>query len=336
MAAAAKKRRAQPAAAVSAADARRAQKSNYIPLKLRFQAWWEGIDAETLLKRQRKAEKGPSSAEIKIDEPIAAAESNKTEFELLMSIQERVWGKGQIVPGGEEYAKECLAGVDLRPGSVALDLSAGLGGSNRAISVALDAMVEGLEMHEGIAKMGAARAADLALEKQAPVSHFLAHNFVLRVDRYQCVYGHEVFHKFLDKQNMLSEIWKSLKDDGHLVFTDLIYGTAESEETQEIKTWSKSEPVASNPWTAEDYKNCLAELGFEIIAFEDETSQYRDRVRDGWAEFAETLDDQSIDRRFVDVMMHEAEIWQHRMKAMKAGHLRFLRVHARRPKPDIR
>jgi cyclopropane fatty-acyl-phospholipid synthase-like methyltransferase len=334
MTATATKVRKQPAAAISAADAKRAKVSNYIPLKIRFQAWWEGVDAATLMKRQRKAQRQKSSADIKIDQPVGTPEADKTEFELLMSIRERVWGKDFIVPGGLDYATAFLDAAKLKPGSVVLDLSAGLGGSGRAIAVSLDAVVEGFETNEVIAKLGAARATHLALEKQAPISHYLAHNPFLRVDRYDCVYGHEVFYRVLDKQNLFTEIRKSMKEDSHLIFTDLIYAAIGSENTEEIKAWCQAESETPDPWMAENYKAKLTELGFEIVAFDDRSARYQEIIRDGWSKFADTIDEAKIDRRFVDVMMHQAKIWQCRKQALKAGHLQFVRIHARRAKAD--
>ncbi len=330
MAATARKQRKQPAAAISAADAKRAQNSGYIPLKIRFKAWWEGVDAEKLMLRQGKARRRKSSAEIKIDQPVDDIDANKTDFELLMSIRERVWGKDQIVPGGPDYVSTFLDGAKLKPGTLLLDLAAGLGGCGRAIAVELDAVVEGLETDEAVAKIGAARAAHLALDKQAPISHYLAHNPFLRVDRYDCVYAHEAFFRILDKGNLFTEVRKSLKEEGDFIFSDLIYGNAGDESASAIKAWAASETEVPDPWTADRYRSELAEIGFEIVAFEDETALYQGMIREGWEAFAGTLDDRTINRRFVDIMMHEAKIWQCRTAAIKAGHLRFLRVHARR------
>jgi len=164
------KKRAQPSAAISAADAKRAQKSNYVPLKIRFKAWWEGVSVDALMQRQKRKARRPVEA-IEIDEPVENALANLTDFELLMSIREGVWGKDLIVPGGPEYVEAFLEPAKLKPGSMILDLSAGLGGSGRSIATAMDALVEGFETNESIAKMGNGRAERLALDKQAPISH---------------------------------------------------------------------------------------------------------------------------------------------------------------------
>ena len=206
--------------------------------------------------------------------------------------------------------KKFVAGANLTPGCLLLDLSAGLGGCNRALSVEFDALVEGLEMNAEIAKMGAIMAKTVALQKQAPVDHFLRHNPALRVNRCECVYGHEAFYRVLDKKMLIAEIWKSLKDDTFFIFTDLVFSEPSSENTEQVQNWAKSEEEMCNPWTMEEYKEELAGQGFEIVAFEDETSRYQDMVKEGWENFAESLDDMKIDRRFVDVMMHEAEGWQ--------------------------
>jgi len=107
MAATAQSKREQPAAAISAADAKRAKKSDYIPLKIRFQAWWDGVDATKLMDRRLKAQnlRAPSvqdavGPKINIDESINFTDASRTDFELLISIRERVWGKGLMVPGG--------------------------------------------------------------------------------------------------------------------------------------------------------------------------------------------------------------------------------------------
>lgn len=336
MAVAAKSTDLDPATDVPVVKGKTARKSNYIPLRIRFKAWWEGVSVETLMRRQRKAAARKAKATIDIDEDIDQAKAILTDFELLMSIREDVWGKDQIVPGGPEYAVEFLKTAKLKPGAVLLDLAAGLGGSSRSIAVALDALVEGMETDEAVAKMGAGRAAKAALDKQAPISHYVAHNPYLKVDRYDCVYAHEAFHRILDKRYLFSEVWKSLKDDGHLIFSDLIYPDAEAENAQDVKAWINSETETPDPWRVEEYRECLESLGFRIEALEDDTSRYQTVIKDAWAAFADSLDEKTVDRHFVNVMMGEARMWQCRMKAIKAGHLRFVRVHAVRPKASIR
>ena len=336
MAIAAKTAELDPATAVPAAKGKSARKSNYIPLRIRFKAWWEGVSIETLMRRQRKAAARKAKVTIDIDKNLAETEATLTDFELLMSIREEVWGKDQVVPGDPEYAVDFLKAAKLKPGVVVLDLAAGLGGFNRSVAVALDALVEGMETDESIAKMGAGRAARVALDKQAPIAHYVAHNPYLKVDRYDCVYAHEAFHKILDKKYLLTEIWKSLKEEGHLIFSDLIYPDPEAENAKDVRAWISSEPETPDPWRKDEYEEALGELGFKIHAFKDDTERYQAVIKEAWANFADTLDEKKIDRRFVDVMMYEAKRWQCRMQAIKDGHLRFVQVHAVRPKASIR
>lgn len=336
MAAVAKKEKHGPAAAVPTAKGRGARSGDYVPLRIRFKAWWDGVSVETLLRRQRKAEARKSRSAIEIDKDLAESEATLTDFELQMSIREQVWGKDQIVPGNPEYAVEFLKPAKLKPGVVVLDLSAGLGGPGRSVAVALDALVEGMDTNEAVATMGAGRAVRVALDKQAPISHYVAHNPFLKVDRYDCVYAHESFHKILDKSYLFSEVWKSLKEDGHFIFTDLIYPDTDAGSKDDIKAWIGSEPETPDPWRKEEYEEALAKLGFEIRAFSDDTDRYQTVIKEAWAAFADSLDEKKVTRRFVDVMMYEAKMWQCRMQAIKNGNLRFVQVHAMRPKARLK
>ncbi len=330
MAATAKKIRSRQTGTNVPGKAERVPNGSYIPLKIRFQAWWEGVDAKALMRRKSKAKIRNSTMDIQVDQPVDDLESNKTDFELLMAIREQVWGKDLIVPGGHDYVRDFVAAANLKPGAVILDLAAGLGGGNRSIATALDAVVEGLEANEAVAKLGASRAAHLALEKQAPISFFLAHNPFLRVNRYDCAYGHEAFFRILDKKNLFSEIRKSLKEDGHFIFSDLVLASPEAASAKEISKWFESEKETLDPWSEMEYRSELANLGFEVVSFDDETTRYQAFIRKGWDEFSGTLDEKPISRRFVDIMMYEAKAWQYRMQALKSGNLKFIRAHIRR------
>ncbi len=323
-----KKPASEPASEPASTPADASVDDGYIPLKIRFMAWWEGVDAATLMRREHKL-KGKGANAIKVDRE-AGDTSDKTDFAVALSIREAVWGENFAIPGGAEYVCDLLKPAGLKPGVTILDIAAGLGGAGRAIATTLEVYVEGLEANEELAEAGASRAAASKMKAQASVSVYKPYNPSFGVGRYDCVYAQEFLYRVLDKHNLIAEVQKTLRENGFFIFTDLVYADEESENTAEVKEWREAETELPDPWTKAKYESALTDLGFKIRVFEDRTDEYSAIVRKGWSNFANTLDNREVDRRYVDVMMNEAKIWLLRVKAMESGHLRSIRVIAHR------
>lgn len=308
-----------------------AAEDSYIPLKIRFLGWWEGKDPAILMRQYQAAGNVNAPTQADVAPPAGANAGAAPDLDPMGSILEAVWGEGFATPGGADAILALARPAALEEGASVLHLGAGLGGGSQAVAAEWGVKVEGLEADAKIAKDGAEWLKAKKTKETVSVSTFMPQNARLKVNTYKCVLAQETFFDLMAKQTLLEKVWNSLQEDSHLLFTDLVYATAEAAEDPGIQAWCEGEAHLPDPWTMAQYSEVLSGFGFVMQESEDDTDVYLDLIRTNWLRFVDSLEGRNPDREFVDNMMRDAQKWHGRMKALKSGHLRYYRVHAYRP-----
>ncbi len=264
------------------------------------------------------------------ENPAEAAEEDVPDLDSLRAIREAVWGKGFLLPGGGDAALALTAPARLEEGMSVLCLGAGLGGGCRAVATEWGAEVEGLEADDAIVEEAMGRTKAPVGEKTVSIRAYMPLNARLRVNTYNCIFAQEAFFNLMAKKGLFEKIWNALKEDSHFLFTDLVYATQYAAEEPPVQKWCDNEPSLPDCWTMEQYKETLTGFGFSIQETTDYSEWYLALIGEKWLEFIESLSDRKTDSQFTDLVMKEAQMWQSRMKALKSGHLRYIRVHAYR------
>lgn len=302
----------------------------YVPFKVRFMAWWDGVDTDDVLARASETaseEKPKTSKTLVIDDEAEQTEDAEGALAARLDVLRRLWGEGFIVPGGEEFLMSIVEPCGLKPSETVVDLSAAWGGSTRAIARRKDVTVKGLEGSTELAQAAMELSIEQGLEEKAAVTTYDIDNLKLPAGEFDCAVAREILFTVSDKAAFLKRVRNGLRVGGHLVFTDYVF-TDDGPPDSSVTAWREAEPLHPYPWTLEFYRHSIGELGFEVSFFEDITPQFRRLALSAWDKFMKELDKPTLTRAFANAMLLEAELWQKRLAVLKGGRTSILRVHA--------
>lgn len=294
----------------------------YIPFATRFRAWWEGVDA-TELMRSSNSSAVPGQSLV-IEDNRAAMTGLDPER---LRLWEDLWGKGFVLPGGAGVTESLLEPLKLETGGKLLDLSAGLGGVPRAMKRRFGCCVTGLEYWQPVAEAGQDMSVEAGVAAKVPISHYDPMAFEASSEKYDCAYAREFFYLVRDKESLLHKVVRSIREEGHFVFTD--YALTDYDQADpDIAAWANAEPVQPQTWTLKRYKQVLDELDVSIQVFADITDTLLDLTKTTWSRFTADLASKKITKGYADWLLSDGEVWLKRTHAMQSGKLRVLRVHA--------
>lgn len=301
------------------------------PMPARLRAWWRG-DAAPKAPSEAVVEEGigevPLPEVVETSPPLDGPNPwSKARLALLAEL----WGPGFTSPGGEEFTIELIKPLALTPAKSLLNLDAHLGGAARTISNVYQMWVNAFEPSEALAAIGMQMSENEGLAKRAPVE-FCDHEALgerLAKDgrQYDCIFSKEGFYRIANKEALFEAIYKHLKKDGQLLFTD--YVLPESGETSpEVAAWLASQKEIPPLWTAEQTIKSLNRFEIDLRISEDMTARYRQMIVEAWASYVQRLREQGFDPAMGEALLREVESWVRRVLAFDRGGLRIHRVHA--------
>lgn len=316
----------------------------YVPLMVRFKAWWEGIELETALRAGEDGQ--PNMAHPATDNPIP--NSNAIEVDIKdengrlkswpdarLNFCRRLWGEEfeVVCPGGTEFSVRLVRPMALTSENSLLDLSAGLGGATRQIHKDLGVWVTGLERNPELARQAAVLSKMKGLDRKVPITAYEPARMSLKPASFDGALIRETLYTTPDRETFLRKVADSIRPLGHLVLTDLMLADEEARNDRRVKAWLKRDVADASPDIVGAYTPVLEELGFDVRVEEDESDIYNAYVLQGWATFVEGLSREDLDRELVSLMMIEAEFWVNLMRALQAGKVRLCRIHAIKKAP---
>eukprot|EP00752_Nemacystus_decipiens_P001141 g1141.t1 len=307
----------------------------YIPLKIRFKAWWEGVDPVEMMRGADPA-RAAEAARITVDPP--AEEPHGPWPPSRLALCRRLWDVEEddevVEPGGAAYTGELYKPMGLDSTKSGFDLSAGLGGGIRKLAKERDLWLTGYEIDHDLAEEAMRLSTMRGLERRCPVKPLREGELDLGEKRADAVMLRERLYIVKNKQKLLDDVFTALRPRGHLVLTDFVLTSEAAVDDPVVAGWLKQaeqrSPTGSSLhlWTMTDVKKGILSNRMDLRIFEDETEKYLGLVQAGWARFVGGLTKAEMTRPFVDDMMREAEYWLYLSKALESGKLRYLRAHA--------
>lgn len=292
----------------------------YVQLWSRVRAWWDG--EELAPQASKPAAKTPR---MHIDPADAAPVDPVAER---LQIIQSIWGDGNSLPGKETMTLDLLAEAKPSSESVIVDLSAGLGGGIRHMASTLGATIHGYERDDGLVAAANKMSEGTDHAGQPPILSFNADQLdtVLDKDSYNIVVAREFLCFLADRKSALSVIGESLSPNGSFIFTDFVLANRATENKSVIE-WRQAEPDKPYPSTADEYRELLLELRFDVKSMDDITNTYVSAIQTGWKDMVESLKSGSFSRTYVDALMAEGQVWLARSRALESGQLRV--IHGR-------
>ncbi len=298
------------------------QADGYIPFRLRFRAWWHGLEPDALVKNADPVAR-PRPEAIQVDHVPLAEESQAARLALL----QKLWGDGCLEPGGAAYTLYLIKPLAPTPDKSVLDLAAGLCGGAKCVSEKYGLWVDAMEPDPDLLAAAEAFCEHRGLSKKIKLSGYDPVTLKLPKKKLDSIFARERFYLFPDKPPVLRAIRDGLKPGGQLVFTDLVLADRRAK-NEAVEKWREAVPAKTYLWTMKEYEETLAELRLDVRVFADNTDTWRSHIMRGWSKLVDGLGDDMPSRAFVDVLMTEAELWHDQVQALDSGQLRFLRVHA--------
>lgn len=333
-------------------------------LRSRLVAWWEGYDVEALSRAARAAQRAGRASPLGLDRAAlsrqalppatasaaaSAAESGDVsadgELDRLASLQldrsggplwspgraegaQMLWGDGQAGPGDAAWMVEAVRSFGLTPAKTVLDLSAGLGGSARAIAGSYDTWVTGLEMSPLLARLGMERSKALGLAKKAPIAAYDSDGFN-QAGHFDLVLADRVLHRVRSKEVFLNRICDCAKENGGLLLFDyVIEGTPASWDNW--NRWRNEEPEELYPWSRDRMATELVQRNMDLRITEDLTALHRRQIVERVRALAERLKNGVLSGPVLSGLARELSMWWARLRVLGRG-LSFVRYLAIKP-----
>lgn len=309
------------------------QSEDEIPFSVRFKAWWDGVAPDALVREDPKPDDGEATFIHVADDDDEPDDGRNWPVHRL-AIAQHLWDKGCSLPGGVDYTLQLINPFGVNPSMSILDLATGLGGGTRAIAKEFDVWITGMDVDAELAAAAHAYSVQKGLEKRVPITPVDPTNFSLPEGKFDCILMRESLNVYPDKIGALKTIKEALKADGQFIMTDIVLADNDSE-TEDFKAWQERTTVSPRPWTLAKFKSALHEQAFVMHIFEDETDIYRQMIVSAWDKFVSRLRKEDMTRRFINALMHEAEIWVYLVRAMESGALRYVRMHVAKPKMKL-
>ena len=296
---------------------------NYVELKDRMLAWWNGEEVAT---------KADSPKQIITVSQKALPGPNEWTPERFQVVQ-KIWGEGYMEPGGAAFARKLLSPAKIDSKKTVLDLSAKLGGTAMLLAKDEGLYMEAWESHPSLAKKAMNYINTMGLGQRIPLEVIDYDKAELKINKYDLVYSRERFFSIEDKKSLLEKIGPSIKPKGFFLFTDLMVSNPDGY-AKEIAAWSAAERHGVYPWTEELYKAVLKNNGYGIWASHDFSKEYLEHIHTGWNKIVRDIEGGDFDRKFIDYLMQEGEIWLARARAIENGTLQVKRIQATSPQAE--
>ncbi|AWU94468.1 class I SAM-dependent methyltransferase [Azospirillum ramasamyi] len=334
--------------------------------RIRLAAWWEGYDLSRLprvtnrsalcnLRDERKH--GPVNAvgggpglsapfPTAVDPPPSGpAAGGNPELDRLSLMQldrhgepvwsparsegaQLLWGRDMTGPEEAEWMIDSVRSFGLNPAKSVLDLSAGLGGTARALVESCDTWVTGLESSPLLARLAMDRSKALGLSKKAPIAQYDPEHFN-QAGSFDLVMADRIVHRVRDKELFLDRVGDCVKRKGGIALFDYVIDGAPGS-WDAWNTWREEEPMEVYPWTATRMADELTQRNLDLRICEDLTLLHRRHIIDRVRKLADTLAAAVPPAPVLAALKRELALWWARLRVLGSG-LRFVRYVAMKP-----
>ena len=293
----------------------------YVPLKQRLMAWWNG-----------QAIAGPVGSKepsLQIETFDDAPDDNREWSDVRLKLGKSLWGAGFIRPNTDVFAKHLLSKLRFDSRKTILDIAPGFCATSLVIAEEKNVWIEAIQSDASLMEKIRQH---LEFEKFGRQIDLRYENFeTLRLPqlRYHIIFGREHLYAFPNKDHLVSQFCRSLRDHGKFVIFDYVMKDG-SNHSAAIEAWRALEPDRVFPWTVPEYRQALEDGGAWLLGRDDFTGVMIQEIKTAWYRMLQNLQSGDVRPEVVDSIMAEGRLWQARMQALQSGDLKLLRIDARK------
>jgi SAM-dependent methyltransferase len=277
-----------------------------------------------LLERLRGAVRRSATAAPASD--LAAAGAASVALDPL-TIRQRLYGRGYIIPGDAAWLFELVKPFRLTASSSLLDLAAGLGGPARSIAQAFHSRITALERDYERAQQGNAISTALGTAQLVRIKPCDPETLELDAARFDCALGREASYAVAEKERFLRVVAQALRTRGQIVLTDFVLDRAAGER-DELGAWRDSLARRASLWTVAQYADCFKSLGFALRRADDISALYRRQIVAAWVGYLRAGDIRGLPAPQIEAVLAEAEASFRTAAALESGALKYYRFEA--------
>ncbi|XP_013184069.1 uncharacterized protein LOC106129915 [Amyelois transitella] len=187
---------------------------------------------------------------------------------------EWIFGETFLSTGGITTTMQVLKHVQLGENPKVLDVGSGLGGHSFLFAEKYGAEVLGLDLSENMLEI-----ARKHLDKRPHLKDKVRFEFqdCTKIDypenSFDLVYSRDALIHIRNKTELFKKIYKWLKPNGYVLFTDYVRGEDERMYTEEFKMYLKNRDY--DMATITEYREVLEKSGFKRVQVEDWKDQFK-------------------------------------------------------------
>lgn len=294
------------------------EEDGYVLVSKRLNAWWDAAETPDPEVYSDPALK------ITLDETV------RDHFEdwgvERVKIAEAIWGQGFINPGAGDFARQCLEPTRLNTVKQAMDLTAGLGGTAVMLAREGGVRIDAFEPNTSLFSNAIHLIASTPVSSLINLKQVDFHNLKIAPEKYDLIYSRERLFASQFKAEIIKQVAAGLRQNGRFVLTDYVIMPGH-EEKPEALAWSSSELQEIHPWTTQAYVKEFESHGLLVADPTDLSEIIVEEISSAWRRMLNHLENGTIDSDMVNNVVVEGQIWQARIKALRAGQIKLMRFN---------
>ena len=240
-----------------------------------------------------------------------------------------------IRPGGIGETSHLCVAMGLGRQKSFLDLTTSIGGSFRKLVKDYGLWADGMEPDPDLAKYAMHLSKIRGMSRTAPISPYDIESLKLGALKFHGILAQQLFSRSLDKRKIFATIHQSLKESGHLVFTDFVIPSELSSDDPQLQEFTRSYYHQLHLTTAREFRQILAELDYDIRTFRDYTATYKSQLIYSWNKIINKIKSDDSIKATPKALSQEAKLWMPIFECIGARKLGIVHCHAiRKQLPD--
>jgi SAM-dependent methyltransferase len=284
--------------------------------KVRFKAWWEGVDLPAAPAALASATPDPAPAPVAADLPFLDRPATK--------VAQQLWGEGFTQPGGAHLILAMVKPFALNNSMTVMDFGCGLGGGTRAVSGEFDIWVQGFEGNLAVAEAAQELSTRKGVKK-AEIKPYRAPEFRPKPASCDCIFSYAALYRLEEKTKLLGLFERTLKPRGQVSIADFVRAPGVAADDPRLGEFTAGE--AGSFWLNEDYQKQFKALKIDIRVDEDQTATYRAAIIDAWVTFTSEAPGLACAKVHPKESVAEVALWTRRVAALDSGALQLRRYY---------
>lgn len=304
-----------------------------IPLSVRFKAWWEGYDPDSLYSLIASTKKIPPTS-LSGANPKATGQSTTrrslqslkpfTWSEQRAAANQLVWGPGFLEPPIPLDSKLLIRKLEIKPGHVIAAIGSGLGGFDRYLFETHNCQIEGYDVRSDIVDLGNRSQNRESGAKYPSLAAFDPASDQPLSRRYDRMFMTNTLGRVSALPTLLAKLSKALRPGSKFLIFDWFRTPGKTANELVSALGDNSDPHFVSMLDSSETCRLLGANNFSISENILMTSEAVEALTKPWRLIVDSMTEvlHDMDRRdLIDELLAEAELWASRVSLAGSDHI---------------